>query len=359
MSKTHIQKKIRSSGVGVGVLGMAALLLSSCAMPSREAWQQIRSEGLVRFMAADRLHRQMESDSRVLSSGATEYLAGHERVDGEDLEAELSDIWTNWDDSTVRNLSPLVPDEQPLLTALPVAGRSGQVMSPHATGKTVDVSSFFAGEEVRCPHSGLAFLVPRFPTPPVRIADLTSGEHREKMSFEPQVPTVPREVPERFELPDAAPVAPVKTVRMASSDEIAAERVPGRKNLVYSPYANRQQIVDVRGLNAGDKARCPFTNKIFVVPEHASAAPSGEVAQISQSIDFRVLGDVGQGERLGAAKNGAAVLPVVPTAVWSGRDGYVSSPFGEHLIDVSGKTPGVVVRCPFSGKLFRVPAGSD
>jgi len=340
MTKKNEHRKNQLNRVCIAALGMGVLLLSSCAMPSRAVWSQIQREGLVRFMAAERLNRQVELDVSELDHDTTEYLAGYERVAGEEPSAQ--------------DPSPLDPGTPPnLLTALPVAGRSGQVISPHAFGKTVDVSAFSAGEEVRCPHSGLAFLVPRFPTSPVIIADSVSGEIRERMRFEsPKVAPVPQ----RPEVP---------TLRSVKADGLTAERVVGRQDHVYSPYANRQQIVDVSGLKAGDKARCPFTNRIFVVPEFAplvtAAAPS-EVAKISQSIDFRVLGDAGQGDPgavLGAAGKKSSADPSVPTAAWSEREGYVLSPFGGQFVDVSGKLPGVVVRCPFSGKLFRVPIGAD
>ena len=50
---------------------------------------------------------------------------------------------------------------------------------------------------------------------------------------------------------------------------------------------------------------------------------------------------------------------IVPFARWSKRVGYVISPYGGQLIDVQGKTSGSVLRCPFSGNLFKLPPVED
>ncbi|MEM9478496.1 MAG: hypothetical protein AAGA58_02415 [Verrucomicrobiota bacterium] len=42
--------------------------------------------------------------------------------------------------------------------------------------------------------------------------------------------------------------------------------VPGKPNYVYSPFAKKNQIVDVQGMAPGTKVRCPYTGKLFLVP---------------------------------------------------------------------------------------------
>jgi hypothetical protein len=56
-----------------------------------------------------------------------------------------------------------------------------------------------------------------------------------------------------------------------------ATRVPGRPGNVYSPFTGKTQLVEVTGMAPGIVAKCPYTNKLFRVPEPLSEVVKPEV----------------------------------------------------------------------------------
>ena len=44
-----------------------------------------------------------------------------------------------------------------------------------------------------------------------------------------------------------------------------AKVVPGKPGLVFSPFVNTQAMIDVRDMKSGQKVKCPFTQKLFLV----------------------------------------------------------------------------------------------
>ena len=124
--------------------------------------------------------------------------------------------------------------------------------------------------------------------------------------------------------------------------------------------------MDITGLMPGERARCPYTGRIFTIPNIGDASNSIEtkekkivdtaIASISDNIEFKVIESKNEGEKQASADNDKSI---VPFARWSKRVGYVISPYGGQLIDVQGKTSGSVLRCPFSGNLFKLPPVED
>ena len=170
-----------------------------------------------------------------------------------------------------------------------------------------------------------------------------------------------------------------------------AGSVPGLSGYVRSPYTNPPRLVDVRGMSVGSKVVCPFTNKPFLVPAAAQAAPQQVAsapaptpAPIPQSAPIPMVPTTipapstvaaltkpqpsappvvapqtkPQAQPTPAAEQPKAVAQEIPFGnSIAGRPGFVNSPFAakHQLVDVTGLPTGMEVKCPYTGKLFRVP----
>lgn len=77
----------------------------------------------------------------------------------------------------------------------------------------------------------------------------------------PVVSTPPANTP-----PPQTPAAPQPTPTPAPADIPYATRIPGKPGFVKSPFDPNGQAIDARDFTSGQKARCPYTGKIFRVP---------------------------------------------------------------------------------------------
>jgi hypothetical protein len=172
----------------------------------------------------------------------------------------------------------------------------------------------------------------------------------------------------------------------------AAVGIPG---YVRSPHTTPGRLVDVRGMAAGSKVVCPFTHKPFIVPAGAvsnapviatNATPAPSAPKIETPASSTISPTVPPPSSQVAALNQKAMntppatttpapstpavsqTPPAPATAKvddlpagipiTGRPGFVNSPFAakHQLVDVTGLPVGMEVKCPYTGKLFRVPS---
>lgn len=349
--------RIITAGIAIGVT-----TLTSCSLPPGVSWNDVRSRGLV--------------------TALMDYQPGP---------AEVSTPAGPQDPVRVQEV--VRPQIATAPYATPVPSRPGYVYSPHAKGnRVVDVRDFSPGEEVRCPFTMQAFLVPNLtqniarqqPANPKPVAQMvsTAPSTLSELSIpaSPEMtPSQPK--PEKKEKKDTAREEPKprpEPKKEVAPAEIPADlpfgsRVTGRPGFVYSPYAEKNQLVDVAGIAPGVEVKCPYTGRLFRVPEplpEESAAPAPQPtppannpAKPEAAPQTPAPAPTPSPAPDAAPKTEAApATPAeepLPTAKWAQRDkALVQSPFGSpgQIVDVSGKGAGARVVCPFTGKPFLVPA---
>ncbi len=182
--------------------------------------------------------------------------------------------------------------------------------------------------------------------------------------------TTPVQTPSQIVGPDR-PATPPPAMLNASSMPVA-QAVPDLPGYVRTPFTNPPRLVDVRGMSAGSKVVCPYTQRPFLVPGSVKVAPSNVAASRPKAPEAPerprttpVAANSNVAAMTTPAPSAPSVAPTAPAPAAelpygspiAGRPGFVNSPFAakHQLVDVTGLPVGMEVKCPYTGKLFRVP----
>ncbi len=297
-----------------GLLVSAAL--SSCSLPPSQTWQQMRQDGLLPFIANGM--SPPRANSTLIAS---------------------------------RPLGPFVVPQRPLLQPIPatttpvgpssvipsgiaVDGLDGYVRTPFTTPtRLVDVRGVNPGSQVVCPYTQRPFMVPNAAVANATPAPATSpviAQRQSKPSTRQQSSPAPAPAPAPSTRPTVKPQPPTPSIAAApqvkpqSQPETTPAPAPAAPKVAATPPTKPT----------------PPVSQPKVTP---TPAPEPKPQQPAPTVAAQ------------PKPQAPAKLPFgspIP-----GRPGFVNSPYAEkhQLVDVTGLNIGTEVKCPYTGKLFRVP----
>ena len=279
-----------------GVLAIASL--ASCSMPSQDAWRQIQSEGLIPYVMNHRTGDEQEAapSQQLAQNNPSKPTATVAQAPTSKPEAVAS--------------TPSVPPpsqlrSDALVTAQPVPGLAGYVRSPFTNPpRLVDVRGMSAGSKVVCPYTRKPFIVPVGAQSDQQLAAAAAQTPAPTTASTPATAPLPKPQPQAAPAPAPAP-------------KVMAQQPPAAPTKV--------------AVNSAPAPQPPPQVKPNPPPVQKAAPPAADKVELPFGI-------------------------AIP-----GRPGFVNSPYAakHQLVDVTGLPTGMEVKCPYTGKLFRVPPQAD
>lgn len=329
MSSAHRLRNLAPVGCAITAL----LTLASCALPPKQAWQKIRHDGLFAYISYEMRtpRRPLDAPGPVKPIGPASKPILNTPSQPRPLMAQTPATPTNSQKTgTARTegrdvaSTPMTPPEG-TLTAHAVPGLPGYVRSPYTNPpRLIDVKRSTAGSTMVCPYTNKPFIVPAGAgmepksTPEAELVDRT-----------PKVPVTP----------EAPPIRPKSAPAKTEDAKPAPPQLKDMAGPAIGPSSN--------SVSTSNQASGASTNK-SPAPHVAAGGPTNPSAPTSPTSPAPVT----------APAPAPASAPEIPYgSPIQGRPGYVNSPYAaaHQLVDVTGLPVGMEVKCPYTGKLFRVP----
>lgn len=130
----------------------------------------------------------------------------------------------------------------------PRGGRGRSLDVPPRYGVPQEQTQYFDGVNLADPNA--AAVQPPNPNAPVTGDEVAPPTTTDNTTAPPPVSVTP----------------PLVTPSPAPAEIPFATRITGKPGFVKSPFDPNGQAIDVRDFQSGQKARCPYTGKIFRVP---------------------------------------------------------------------------------------------
>ena len=270
------------------MLAFGLFILSSCALPPREAWRVIQHDGLFPYISVEMGNRPVPKYVNLPSVRSSRFVALVPSAKSPGPAGRTGDVYvmrpacfhpTNRFLVHTVSFNPMPPRAAPAPVAHPAP-----VVPPHPRPPVAAAPRPPVHAPVAKPSPRPTVSPPvKKPAPPA-MAEAPAAKPKKPAAAEvaaaPKAKPAPQVVAENPQPPAARPTPPVEESPAAStparSSVVSGKAdiselpfgtlIPGRPGLVNSPYAGKYQLVDVTGLSPGQEVKCPYSGKLFRVP---------------------------------------------------------------------------------------------
>jgi hypothetical protein len=324
-----------------------ALLGSACSTPPREAWSDIQSRGLITYYVKG---PQTQAQPPLGGQAKPTLLATTKPA------GKSNEIVTVYQRQPI--FTPRVTNFQ-LPVARSVNNLPGYVKSPYTTpGRLVDVRGVVPGSRVYCPYTRKPFLLPEI------------APQRQLASTQISPDQMPKKRPAAAPIVSSAPAKIVRTPSRKAQSVSSLSNNPVRER----PKKAAPQVLDTPpAAPQREVVTTEIKNSPPTVPTQPVVQPAPANKPVVEAAPpvMKVTTPAAPKRELAAPRLGASSkVDEAPTRAAEpkkellygksvpNRPGFVNSPFAgkNQLVDVTGLPAGMEVKCPYTGKLFKVPA---